>query len=142
MLKSHPKRTFTLKRLHENLHLLPLVSRNVDGDLEQLPFAKSKGIKKALIFSSRKLHSKEKVLCEKYLVRAILRSLVASGADKSGSSNVHRFQSSALLALQEACEAAVINLYEDAYLCTMHAKRQTLFPADIALARRIRGEKF
>lgn len=142
MLKSHPKRIFTLKKLQENLHLLPLVSRNVDGDLEQLPFAKSKSIKKPLIFSFRKPHSKEKVLCKKYLVRAILRSLVASGADKSGNSNVHRFQSSALLALQEACEAAVISLYEDAYLCTMHAKRVTLLPADVALARRIRGEKF
>ena len=53
-----------------------------------------------------------------------------------------RFQASALSALQEACEAAVINLLEDAHLCTQHAKRMTLFPADIALARRIRGEKF
>jgi histone H3/H4 len=36
----------------------------------------------------------------------------------------------------------VINLLEDAYLCTHHAKRMTLFPADIALARRIRGDKY
>ena len=55
---------------------------------------------------------------------------------------IFRFQASALLALQEACEAAVINLLEDAYLCTHHAKRATLFPADIILARRIRGDKY
>ena len=76
-----------------------------------------------------------------YLVRALLREL-GTVSDKSGAKIVRRFQSSALLALQEACEAAVINLLEDAYLCTNHAKRVTLFPTDIALARRIRGEKF
>ncbi|MCB0371199.1 MAG: hypothetical protein KDD45_17725 [Bdellovibrionales bacterium] len=35
-----------------------------------------------------------------------------------------------------------MSLLEDAYLCTNHARRVTLFPTDIALARRIRGEKF
>lgn len=53
-----------------------------------------------------------------------------------------RFQASALLALQESCEAAVISLLEDAYLCTHHAKRVTLLPTDITLARRIRGDKY
>jgi len=72
-------------------------------------------------------------------VRAILRQL-GDLEDKSGA--VVRFQPSALLAMQEACEAAVIGLLEDAYLCTHHAKRQTLFPSDIALARRIRGDKY
>lgn len=55
---------------------------------------------------------------------------------------VTRFSSEAMLALQEACETAVISLLEDAYLCTHHAKRVTLMPADVQLARRIRGDKF
>ena len=63
-------------------------------------------------------------------------------SDGDGKAVVHRFQASALLALQEACEAAVVNLLEDAYLCTYHAKRLTLYPSDVILARRIRGEKF
>mgnify|MGYP001559138690 CR=1 FL=1 len=51
-----------------------------------------------------------------------------------------RFQSHALLALQEAAEAYLVGLFEDANLCAIHAKRVTIFPKDIALARRIRGE--
>ncbi|KAM9414725.1 histone H3-like centromeric protein A isoform 1-T2 [Salvelinus alpinus] len=50
-----------------------------------------------------------------------------------------RWQVYALLALQEAAEAFLVLLFSDAYLCTIHAKRVTLFPRDIQLARRIRG---
>lgn len=35
----------------------------------------------------------------------------------------------------------MICLFEDSYLCTLHAKRVTLFSKDLALARRIRGIK-
>ena len=52
-----------------------------------------------------------------------------------------RFQSQAILALQEACEAYLVDLFEDTNLCAIHAKRVTIFPKDIQLARRIRGEK-
>lgn len=51
----------------------------------------------------------------------------------------YRFQASALEALQEAAEAFIISLMEDGVLCSTHAKRVTLFPRDIQLARRIRG---
>ncbi|KAJ7068365.1 histone H3 [Mycena amicta] len=50
-----------------------------------------------------------------------------------------RWQSSALLALQEATEAYLVHLFEDANLCAIHAKRVTLMQRDIQLARRIRG---
>ncbi|XP_034966156.2 histone H3-like centromeric protein A [Zootoca vivipara] len=49
------------------------------------------------------------------------------------------WQGTALLALQEATEAFLVYLLEDAYLCTIHGKRVTLQPKDIHLARRIRG---
>ncbi|EOR00429.1 Histone H3-like centromeric protein cnp1 [Wallemia ichthyophaga EXF-994] len=52
-----------------------------------------------------------------------------------------RWQSSALLCLQEAAEAYLVHLFEDAYLCTIHAKRVTLMQQDIRLARRIRGQQ-
>jgi histone H3/H4 len=52
-----------------------------------------------------------------------------------------RFQSSSVLALQEACEAYLIGLFEDTQLCAIHAKRVTIMQRDILLARRIRGEK-
>ena len=52
-----------------------------------------------------------------------------------------RFQSSAILALQEASEAYLVGLFEDTNLCAIHAKRVTIMPKDIQLARRIRGER-
>ena len=79
-----------------------------------------------------------------------------------------RFQSSAVMALQEASEAYLVGLFEDTNLCVsfcvlfkftdtcnvrwptfifniscqaIHAKRVTIMPKDIQLARRIRGER-
>ena len=53
-----------------------------------------------------------------------------------------RFQSSAVLALQEAAEAYLVGIFEDTNLCAIHAKRVTIMSRDIVLARRIRGERF
>ena len=52
-----------------------------------------------------------------------------------------RFQGTAILALQEASEAYLVGLFEDSNLCAIHAKRVTIMPKDIQLARRIRGER-
>ena len=46
-------------------------------------------------------------------------------------------QSSAVLGLQEASEAFLVGLMEQANLCTIHAKRVTIMPQDIQLACRI-----
>ncbi|ODM86899.1 histone H3 [Orchesella cincta] len=51
-----------------------------------------------------------------------------------------RFQSSAVMALQEL-RAYLVGLFEDTNLCAIHAKRVTIMPKDIQLARRIRGER-
>ncbi|KAH9251413.1 histone H3-like centromeric protein hH3v [Batrachochytrium salamandrivorans] len=50
-----------------------------------------------------------------------------------------RWQAHAILALQEATEAYLVHLFEDANLCAIHAKRVTVMQKDIQLARRIRG---
>ena len=52
-----------------------------------------------------------------------------------------RFQSHAIQALQEASEAYLISLFEDTNLCAIHGKRVTIFPKDMILARRIRGDR-
>ena len=52
-----------------------------------------------------------------------------------------RFEKAAFRALQEAAEAYQVSLYEDSNLCAIHAKRVTIMPKDIQLARRISGEK-
>ena len=46
-----------------------------------------------------------------------------------------------VLALQEAAELYLIGLFEDTNLCAIHAKRVTIMPRDMRLARRIRGER-
>ncbi|CAM9223068.1 unnamed protein product [Scytosiphon promiscuus] len=52
----------------------------------------------------------------------------------------YRWQAAALLALQEAAEAHLVSLFEDANLCALHAKRVTIMVRDFQLARRIRGQ--
>ncbi len=52
-----------------------------------------------------------------------------------------RFQSSALLALQEAAEGYLVGLFEDTNMCALHAGRVTIMTKDMELARRIRGDK-
>ena len=52
-----------------------------------------------------------------------------------------RFQATAVAALQEACEAHMVGLFEDTNLCAVHARRVTIMPRDMQLARRIRGDR-
>jgi histone H3 len=46
-----------------------------------------------------------------------------------------------VLALQESAEVYLVGLFEDTNLAAIHAKRVTIQPKDIQLARRIRGER-
>lgn len=56
------------------------------------------------------------------------------------SRQTYSWQASAILALQEAAEAHLVSLFEDCNLCAIHAKRVTIMPKDMQLARRIRGQ--
>lgn len=67
------------------------------------------------------------------LVRSIATQFSRLGAPEL------RWQAEALMALQEASEAYLVHLFEDSNLCAIHAKRVTIMPKDIQLARRIRG---
>jgi histone H3 len=53
-----------------------------------------------------------------------------------------RFQASAVLAIQEAAEAYLVQIFEDSNLCAIHAKRVTVMPRDLALAKRLRKDGF
>ncbi|KJA12637.1 hypothetical protein HYPSUDRAFT_60315 [Hypholoma sublateritium FD-334 SS-4] len=57
-----------------------------------------------------------------------------------GSQTDLRFQSTAVLALQEAAEAYLVDLFECTNLAALHAKRVTIMAKDMFLARRLRGE--
>ena len=52
-----------------------------------------------------------------------------------------RVREAVMPALQEAAEAYLVGLFEDTNLCAIHAKRVTIMPKDIQLARKIRGER-
>ena len=74
------------------------------------------------------------------LVREITQTLDKPSGFHLNLSEI-RFQGSTVLALQEAAEAYHVGLFEDTNLCSIHAKRVTIMPKDIQLARRIRGER-
>ena len=54
----------------------------------------------------------------------------------------YRMQSIAMLALHEAAEYYLVDLFDWTNLCAIHAKRKTIMVKDMQLARRIRGERF
>ena len=54
-----------------------------------------------------------------------------------------RFQSTAILALQEASESFLVTMFEDVNVCAIHAGRVTIQPKDMMLWNRmIRGNFF
>lgn len=55
------------------------------------------------------------------------------------SGEAFRWQSTAIMALQEAAEAFLVHLFEDTNLLAIHAKRVTIMQKDMQLCRRIRG---
>ena len=55
-------------------------------------------------------------------------------------STQYRVQASAIAALQEASEDYLVKLLEDTNICAIHARRVTILPKDMQLARRLRGE--
>ncbi|KAK9103834.1 hypothetical protein Sjap_021088 [Stephania japonica] len=59
----------------------------------------------------------------------------------SFSLSVSRWTAEALVAIQEAAEDYLVQIFEDAMLCAIHAKRVTLMQKDWQLARRIGGRE-
>jgi histone H3/H4 len=58
---------------------------------------------------------------------------------KKGMTPGMRFQTKALLALQEATEAHLVGVFEDMNLLALHSKRVTVRPADLKLVQRLSG---
>ena len=83
----------------------------------------------------RKYQKSTESLIPKLPFRRLVREIVQSEKQDI------RMQETALEALQEAAETYLVRLLDDANLCALHARRVTLMPRDIQLARRIRGER-
>ncbi|KAL7157801.1 hypothetical protein ABFS83_02G101300 [Erythranthe nasuta] len=54
--------------------------------------------------------------------------------------SIARWQAEALVVIQEAAEDYIVELFGEAVLCAIHAKRVTLMKKDFELARRIGGK--
>ena len=87
----------------------------------------------------RRYQKSTDLLLSKLPFARLVREITLSRAGREGFS--YRYQESAILALQEAAEAYLVQLFQDSNLCALHAKRVTLMPKDIHLARRLRGER-
>ncbi|XP_028665258.1 histone H3, embryonic-like [Erpetoichthys calabaricus] len=97
-----------------------------------------------------------KALRKQLAMRAARKSAPATGGVKKphhyrpstvALREIRRYQKSTELLIRklpfqrlEVSEAYLVSLFEDTNLCAIHAKRVTMMPKDIQLARRIRGE--
>ena len=87
----------------------------------------------------QKLQNTTQMLIPRTRFHRLVREITQNVADSN--SDPMRYQAAALVALQEAAEAYLVYLFEDTNLCAVHAKRVTIMPRDIQLARRLRMEK-
>ena len=92
------------------------------------------------LFEIRHFQKQTELLMRKLPFQRVVREIAHEAAPTAAGGEGYRWQSSALNALQEAAEDYLIRLFEDTTLCALHARRVTIFPKDIQLARRIRGE--
>lgn len=106
--------------------------------------AKTGGIKKPHRFRPgtvavreiRKLQKSTELLIRKLPFQRLVRELASECKTNM------RFQTSAIMALQEASESYLVGLFEDTNLCAVHANRVTIMSKDVVLARRIRGDQY
>ena len=86
----------------------------------------------------RKFQKSTDLLLRKLPFARLVKEILRDHYSRPG--HEYRWQATALEALQHAAEAHLVNLFEDANLCAIHAKRVTIMRRDIQLARRIKGE--
>ena len=145
--KSHPKLPGSGKAPQKQPQLQPKKAKKkgkkVQGGVKMQPTSQQGKPKvhryRPGTVALREIHQYQK--STELLIRKLpFQRLVREIAHNLGKMNM-RFQSGAIMALQEASEAYLVSLLEDSNLCVVHAKRVTIMPKDIELACRIRGER-
>ena len=140
---SHPKLPGSGKAPQKSPQVQPKKGKKVQGGVKQQP-ASQKDKPKVHRYRLGTVALREicryQKLTELLIRKLPFQQLVREIAQDLGKMNM-RFQSRAIMALQEASEAYLVGLLEDSNLCTIHTKRVTIMPKDIQLARRIRGER-
>ncbi len=87
--------------------------------------------------AAKKIHKFQKTT-DLLIRKAPFQHLVQEVALKFGKSDL-QMQSKAVLALQEAAEYFMVDVFSDTNLCALHGKRVTIMVKDMALACCIRG---
>ena len=143
--RRHPKLPGSGKAPHKQLQLKVLKRKGkAKGGVKMLPPAEQPTKKKprkyrpgtVALREIRRYQKSTELLIRKLPFQRLVREL----AQDLGKINI-RFQSGVIMALQEASEAYLVGLLEDANLCAVHTKRVTIMTKDIQLAWRIRGER-
>jgi histone H3 len=113
-----------------------LIRRNAQGEeVQKKPHRWRPGT--TALREIRKYQKSTELLIRKLPFQRLVRQICNENTTLEGI----RFQSVAFAALQEAFEAYLVSLFEDTNLCAIHARRVTIMPKDMQLARRIRGER-
>ena len=86
----------------------------------------------------RKFQKGTETLIKKVPFQRLVREIAQMHKGRGGGGK-KRWQSAAILALQEAAEAFFIQLLQDTNMCAIHAKRCTIMRKDMQLALRIRN---
>lgn len=81
----------------------------------------------------KRLQASSKLQIPRFSLHRLIREITESFQPEGGI----RYQGAALTAIHEASEAYLVQFFEDSYLCTLHAKRVTLFVSDMQLCRRL-----
>ena len=139
------KQTFhkTIGGMNPRFKLLTMIPER--PHTRRLPLGPRGGVKKphryrpgtVALHEIRKFQKNTELLIRKTPFQRLVREIATTGENRGKDL---RFQSTAMLALQEASEAYMVGMFEDTNLAALHAKRVTIMPKDMQLARRIRGE--
>ena len=142
--KRHPKLLGSGKALHKQLQLKVQKKKGKAKEgVKKLPPAQQPTKKPrryqpgtVALQEIRRYQKSTELLIRKLPFQRLVKEL-AQDLDKV---NI-RYQSGAIMALQEASEAYLVGLLKDTNPCTVHAKRVTIMPKDIQLVQQIWGER-
>ena len=86
----------------------------------------------------RRYQKSTDLLMKKLPFQRLAREYHQDGPVKIGRSKVERYQSMAILAMQEAAEAFLVGNFEDSNEAAIHAKRVTVLPKDSRLVLKLK----
>ena len=134
----NPRKTLTKDQTRKNVAMAAVAAQKNLGNHQR-----TGGLKRPMRYRSgtvalREIHHYQK--STELLIRKLPFNRLVREVAQDFKTDL-QFQLGATGALQEVAEAYIVGLFEDTNFCAIHAKRVTIMPKNIQLARRIRGER-